>query len=115
MLPEAGMARQLRRRGAALRDLLEQADYLGREGGRSLAERFFDAANATFLQLLTSPNLGSPCDFRHPEAKNLKVWRVKGFEKHLIFYRSDASGIEIVRVLHSARNVEPILNEPDEV
>ncbi len=108
------MSRQLRRRRAALRDLLEQADYLGRQSGRSVAERFIDAAEATFLQLLASPDLGSPCAFQHVEATGLKVWRVKGFEKHLIFYRSDAKGIEIVRVLHSARDIDRILDQSDE-
>jgi toxin ParE1/3/4 len=34
---------------------------------------------------------------------------VKGFEKHLIFYRQRETGIEIVRVLHAARDVEAIL------
>jgi toxin ParE1/3/4 len=93
---------------------LEHADYLGHQGGRSLSKRFLNAADATFRQLLTSPELGSLCLFRHSEAQDLRVWRVKGFEKHLIFYRSDASGIEIVRVLHSARDIDRILDQSDE-
>ena len=34
---------------------------------------------------------------------------VQGFEKHLVFYRPTEAGIEIVRVLHAARDIAAVL------
>ncbi len=33
-----------------------------------------------------------------------------GFENHFVFYRPHESGIEVVRVLHGARDLESILD-----
>jgi plasmid stabilization system protein ParE len=37
--------------------------------------------------------------------------RVKGFEKYLIFYRVFDNYIEIVRVLHSAQDIDSIMED----
>ena len=37
------------------------------------------------------------------------VGRIKGFEKHLIFYRPAADGIEVIRVIHGARDIDSVL------
>jgi toxin ParE1/3/4 len=34
------------------------------------------------------------------------MWPVKDFEKYLIFYRSLPEGIEVVRIIHGARDIE---------
>ena len=36
---------------------------------------------------------------------------VRDFEKHLVFYRPIVGGIELVRVLHSARDTSAILGQ----
>ncbi|NJK75351.1 MAG: type II toxin-antitoxin system RelE/ParE family toxin [Microcoleus sp. SU_5_6] len=35
----------------------------------------------------------------------------QGFKRYLIFYRTAETGIEILRVLHGARDLEAILDE----
>jgi toxin ParE1/3/4 len=55
-----------------------------------------------------TPKLGIPCRFDAPRIQDLRWWRVKRFDKHLIFYRPADQGIEVVRILHSARNLEAI-------
>jgi toxin ParE1/3/4 len=35
----------------------------------------------------------------------MRVWRVEGFERYLIFYRPVATGVEVVRVLHAASDI----------
>ena len=47
------------------------------------------------------------------EAKNEwlaggRVWRISGFEKHLIFYRPRPEGVEILDVIHGARDLEAL-------
>jgi toxin ParE1/3/4 len=38
----------------------------------------------------------------------MRVWPVKGFENHLIFFRPIDGGIEVIRVLHAARDIESV-------
>ena len=66
-------------------DLIEQAEFIA---GDSLdaAYRFLDAAEETFQFLATNPHAGERCRFNHPDAADVRVWRVKGFENSLVFY-----------------------------
>jgi toxin ParE1/3/4 len=38
----------------------------------------------------------------------MRVWRVEGFERYLILYRAGEARVEIVRVLHTARDFPSI-------
>ena len=101
------------KRPQALIDLAEQADYIA-EDNLDRALRFLEAADATFQFLADNPALGSPCDFENPEAAGIRRWRVRGFEKHLIFYRPTEDGVDIARVLHGSRDVERIFADAPE-
>ena len=59
------------------------------------------------LCLLRSDPVTNPC------LEGLRKWSVKGFEKHLIFYLSVDNYIEIVRILHAARDIEAILERQE--
>jgi len=39
------------------------------------------------------------------------MWRVKDFPKHLIFYRPIKDGVEVIRVLHSSRDIAGLFSE----
>lgn len=43
----------------------------------------------------------------------LRSFRVKDFANHRIFYRPREQGIEVVRVLHGARDLDNALGEGD--
>ena len=53
--------------------------------------------------------LGKSCNFNHPELIGIRQKAIKGFEKHLIFYRLIEDGVEIIRVIQGSRNIENIL------
>lgn len=91
-------------------DLAELATYIA-ERDVAAAIRFLDAAELTCGLLARVPDLGSLCDFRNASAEGMRVWPVKGFKNHLIFYRPIADGIHIIRVLHSARDIDRILDD----
>ena len=44
----------------------------------------------------------------------IRQWRVKDFKDYLIFYRIQDARVEILRVLHGARDLEGILSNLDE-
>jgi toxin ParE1/3/4 len=103
------MTAQYRVLPAADADLDEQAAYLARAASLETALRFYDAASATFEVLARMPGIGERRQTTNQRLEGLRAWRIEGFEKHVVFYRSVADGIEIVRVLHGARDIDRIL------
>jgi toxin ParE1/3/4 len=99
--------KQIRKRAAANRDLSAQAAYL-QQRSEQVANRFLDAAEATIQQLASMPGLASRWDSSHPTLADMSVWQVKGFKNHLVFYREIPDGIEVIRVLHPAQDIEAI-------
>jgi toxin ParE1/3/4 len=94
---------------AADGDLDEQAAYLAEHASLEVALRFYDAAATTFESIARMPGIGERWPSAVPRLDGLRVWRVQGFERHLIFYRPTESGIDIVRVLHGARDIDTVL------
>jgi toxin ParE1/3/4 len=89
-------------------DILEQARYLGRQSPGA-PTRFFKALDATFTRLARSPRVGARWDRPVAGAEELRVWPVSRFRTFLVFYRPTQDGIQIVRVLHGARDLDAIL------
>jgi toxin ParE1/3/4 len=50
--------------------------------------------------------MGRRYGFTDPEFESVRVWHVRGFRNYLIFYRPIDNGVEVVRVLHGARDIE---------
>lgn len=102
------MTRRLVITPAADRDLEDVAAYIGQENARA-AERLISAATAAFHALLQTPGLGSRVLGDDPRLEGLRRHRVPRFGSYLIFYRVTEEAIEVVRVLHGARDIERIL------
>ncbi len=104
------MAKQVLKKPEAWRDLQGLAEFIANDR-LATADRFLDAAEATFVFLAEHSTIGTPCQFKSPEARGLRQWRVKGFQKHLIFFRPVTDGIEVIRVIHAARDIPEFLDE----
>jgi toxin ParE1/3/4 len=65
------------------------------------ALRFFDSAAGTFEKLSRTPCLGEQRQSSNP--------LVVGFPNQLAFYRPVERGIEIVRVLYAALDIDAVL------
>jgi toxin ParE1/3/4 len=52
--------------------------------------------------------MGSIRDFRNPEMKGLRMLPLPKFKNYLLFYRPTSERLEIVRVLHGARDVRTL-------
>ncbi|WP_197527208.1 type II toxin-antitoxin system RelE/ParE family toxin [Pirellulimonas nuda] len=92
---------------AALRDLERISGYLC-EQKLDVAHRFLDAAESAFSLLASNPLLGEP--FAHPRYSDLRFRTLRPpFRNYVLFYRPSAEGVEIVRLLHGARDLPIVL------
>jgi toxin ParE1/3/4 len=90
------------------RDINEHFEYIAKDN-LGAAIRFYNAAFRTFEVLQANPRIGPPRNFENPQLTDVRIWFVKGFDKYLIFYRATNELVEIVRVLHAARDIDRIL------
>ncbi|MBI2503037.1 MAG: type II toxin-antitoxin system RelE/ParE family toxin [Candidatus Latescibacteria bacterium] len=104
------MRRSLSIRPQADRDIDALFVYLAQDNPDA-ADRFLSAVQEAFELLVEMPQIGSLQQFDHQALKDLRRWPVKGFEKHLIFYQLIVNRIEIVRVLHAARDLGTLFDE----
>lgn len=96
----------------ARQDLLDIWEFIAGDN-IDAADRVQDAAFRAFERLASMPELGTRRKLANPRLKSVRCWPVPGFHQYLIFYRPvDQQGVEIVRVLHGARNIAAILDEP---
>ena len=89
-------------RAAARRDLIEHFVYLAENAGLDVAERFLTNAETSFNDLAQQPRMGAPLALKHPDLADVRKWRVKGFDIHLVFYEPREDGVSIVRVIYAA-------------
>ena len=72
---------------AAVADILEQADWYAVQSGVALAERWEKAVTSAILRMLKNPAAGAPCRFRPAELRYVRRTTIRGFPRHLVFYR----------------------------
>ena len=80
------------------------------EQDTNLGERFLECLNETYEMIGNMPELGELYRFRDPAMKNARIRSVKKFSNYLIFYRVEPNKIEILRVLHGARDYINLFN-----
>jgi len=97
-------------RAQADRDLDELAEFIGRDSP-SAAYGLLDAAVETFEHLVETPEMGSPRDFARKGMEGIRVWPVRGYPNHLIFYRVSADAVEVIRVAHGARDLDRLFED----
>ncbi|MEK7137694.1 MAG: type II toxin-antitoxin system RelE/ParE family toxin [Patescibacteria group bacterium] len=91
-------------------DLFEQWAYIDKDNPEA-ADRFTEQAMETFRLIATMPLIGTFYESPNPQLQSLRKFPVQGFEQHLIFYAPSEDRIEIVRVLHSKRDLEGVVGE----
>ena len=98
------------KRPVAKQDLIEQAEFIAQDNLEA-ALRFLNAAEKTFAQLARLPGIGKSRKVKSPVFANVRQFSIIGFEKYLVFYRPIKSDIEVLRVLHAARDLKLIIGE----
>lgn len=104
------MPRTLIVRSVARADILRQVRYLLEQHASAAAERFPEAVEKAFSQILEMPGIGSPQEFIHPKLGEMRAWPVPGFEVVRVYYQEIPQGVRVVRVLHSRRDLRRIFS-----
>jgi toxin ParE1/3/4 len=86
------------------------ADYIARDNPDA-ALRFLDAVQAIYDIIGEHPGIGSTRYAHLPMLANLRVWPVSGFEKYLVFYIERSDYVDVLRILHAARDIPTVLQE----
>jgi toxin ParE1/3/4 len=103
--------RVIHKTGLATADINELADYYYENAGLTIALRFIDNAERAFNELLVRPGLGALLGLDELPYEDIRRWQIHGFGQLIVLYREMADGIEIVRVLNTARDIPALLRE----
>lgn len=80
------------------------AHYIAKDN-LAAATRFLDELDDLCEMLIKTPNIGSKRVFKNSQFEDMRVLPLKKFPNYLVFYRLQESTIEIVRVIHGARDL----------
>jgi toxin ParE1/3/4 len=97
-------------RPGARNDQLDIAEYYDREAGETLGNRFIQQCDAGLERLSRFPESGTLVRYKHPKLEGCRFILVPEFDNILIFYKALRDHIEIIRILHGARDLEEVLN-----
>jgi toxin ParE1/3/4 len=96
------------KRAPATRDLIDHFVFLGENASVDVARRFLQSANSAFEELAQMPQIGASRTFRNPRFAAVRMWPIRGSERFLVFYRPVKGGLEVLRVVHGARDIETV-------
>lgn len=91
---------RIHRRPQAAADIADIWDYIA-DDSLDQADAWVDRLNEQLQLLATQPLMGRQRDELAPSVRSLP------FGRYIIFYVPLDDGIDVVRVLHSARDIEP--------
>lgn|SRR5574337_777312 len=105
-------ARPLRFRELALADVEAAAQWYAEHAGEEVANDFLAALDAAYAHIERHPGTGSPRWAHALKMVHMRSWVVGRFP-WLVFYVERDGDIEVLRVLHGARDIPAALAEPD--
>ena len=91
------------------------ADYAGRttfiaEVNPDIADRFCEAIERALHLISQHPHIGALAGFQH--APTVRKWVVREFPNYIIFYEVRAEGVALIRLLHGAQHLAPLIPTP---
>jgi plasmid stabilization system protein ParE len=102
-------------RPAAREDILRQYRYYLIEAeDERVAERFLESVQLAIAQGCKHPGIGAPKMLNNLKLAGLRSWPVKGFSEMRIYFLVSEKALRIVRVLHSRRDINPMLETDEE-
>lgn len=100
---------QLRILPRADRDIDEIILYFVKRKAIRAGQRFLDAVDKSIKLMAQSPTLAASWYSPDPLLEDVRFWNVKGIQKYIIFFRIRNEIVEVMRVLHSSRDLKQLL------
>jgi toxin ParE1/3/4 len=100
----------LRIRPAADADVDDAALFIAQDNLEA-ALRFYNAVDRTYRQIQEHPERWPRYDLDHPQLAGLRKRSVVRYKNYLVFYLVDNGSVEIIRVLHGARDIPAVIAE----
>lgn len=88
-------------------DVVDIADFLSHDS-ENAAVRFTHAVDETLLRIGLFPMAGWAVNSDLPELTGVKAVAVRGFPRYLIFFLVKHDHVEVVRIMHGARDYNAI-------
>ncbi|MDD5298472.1 MAG: type II toxin-antitoxin system RelE/ParE family toxin [Rhodocyclaceae bacterium] len=98
----------IRLRPRARRDLDEAVAWYLSQSAFDAADGFVAAAEEAFRHLALHPGTGSPRFGQLLELPGLRTWQLADYP-YLVFYFERPDRLDVARVLHSCRDISPLL------
>lgn len=76
-----------------------------------LAQAFVRQLQTSFTLLSDFPLMGALRSYQHPRLHGLRMVPLKQFERYLLFYLPHPHEIQVIRVLHGARDLVSLFAE----
>ena len=97
-------------RPQAERDAIEIALYIAKDN-LVTAKEFLDLLETTCGRIAEMPDIGSRRTYKNPALRNVRMAPVSKFDTYLIFYRGDKGDVDVIRVVHGARDLPTLFGE----
>lgn len=78
---------------------------------QAIAARFEAAIRLVFARLSRFPSSGSLLQTRNKRLKKIRAVPVPKFRMYVLFYRELPDGVEVIRVLHGARDAWKLIED----
>jgi toxin ParE1/3/4 len=91
------------------RDLAEIAEFIRRQSGAARAVRFLRSAEETIQRLASMPGLGARYEPGRPIPVEIRFLPITRHRSFLVFYRIVPDGVEILRIIHGARDLDRLI------
>jgi len=91
-------------------DIVDTTCYLA-ERSADAAAKFFDCVRHSANRLSDMPELGTVTQLEDRRTKNIRIWPVKDYPNHLIFYQIETDELVVLRVLHGSTNYEELFKK----
>jgi toxin ParE1/3/4 len=104
------MNRRIVKKPQVEQDLIEHFAFIARDK-LGPAERFLKVAEETIARIADMPGIGRAWGSSQPHLAGIRVYPMpSGFRNYLIFYRPTDDGIDVLTILHGARDLGAALD-----
>ncbi len=94
-------------------DLIDIAYFISSRSDPDTAERVVKHILGTYTKLSENPGLGVIRDFGRPHLRAMRMIPVSDCPNYLVFFKVEDDQLQVIRVLHGARNIERLISDSD--